>query len=108
VDFDGQTTFSPEVEVTVTIPDKYYLSEVYPNPFNPTANIRFGTQESVQTRIELYNVRGQMVKVLYEGTPAANAIQTIRITADDLSSGVYIVRIVGPSFAGARKMVLFK
>jgi len=36
IDFDGAFEYSTEVEATMTVPDSYYLSDAYPNPFNPS------------------------------------------------------------------------
>ena len=39
----------------------------YPNPFNPTTTIRFGVPVTSDVRIEIFNVLGEKVGMLYEG-----------------------------------------
>ncbi|GAB5519456.1 MAG: hypothetical protein RhofKO_17070 [Rhodothermales bacterium] len=39
VDYDGTFEYSPEIEVSVELAEAFQLSEAYPNPFNPEANV---------------------------------------------------------------------
>jgi hypothetical protein len=43
--------------------------------------------------VSLYNVLGQRVRTLYQGTPQAGQLQDVTLDASSLSSGVYIVRM---------------
>jgi hypothetical protein len=108
VDFDGTVAFSPEIEVAVEIPDDYYLSGVYPNPFNPQASVRFWVARSQQVDVTLHDVTGRVVSTLYEGTPASKSLQTIRIDGSQLSSGTYLVRMQGEDFVDTKSVVLLK
>ena len=39
----------------------------YPNPFNPTTNIRFSVQQQQFVELNIYNVKGKRVKNLFRG-----------------------------------------
>ena len=48
-----------------TVPEVTYstaLRSIYPNPFNPSANIGFELAEASEVKISVYNTRGQLVR----------------------------------------------
>lgn len=108
VDFDGTFSYSPEIETTLDVPGQYFLSDAYPNPFNPQTNIQFGVPETQDVSVTLHDISGRLVQTLFEGTLDANDIKSARIDGTALASGIYAVRIAGNSFAGTTKVVLQK
>ena len=52
----------------VETPDSFTLHPNFPNPFNPTTEIRFSLEESGPVRISVFNALGQEVRVLAEGS----------------------------------------
>ncbi len=108
IDFDGTFEYHPEVEVTVEMIERFVVEPVYPNPFNPLAQFRFAVQRSQQVRVDLYDVLGRQVRVLYEGTPQAGQMHTVPIDGSDLPSGMYLVRVAGQSFVKAQTVTLLK
>ncbi|NBC18349.1 MAG: T9SS type A sorting domain-containing protein [Bacteroidetes bacterium] len=108
VDFDGAFEFSPTVEVYVGLPDTYVVDPVYPNPFNPQATLRFGVQQAQQVTVDLYDITGRQVDVLYQGTLSDGQFETVTIDGSDLSSGVYLVRVQGETFVETQNVTLMK
>jgi hypothetical protein len=108
VDFDGTFEFSPTVEVYVGLPDTYVVDPVYPNPFNPQATLRFGVQQAQQVTVDLYDITGRQVDVLYQGTLSAGQFETVTLDGSDLSSGVYLVRVQGETFVETQNVTLMK
>ena len=108
IDFDGAFEYSETVEVSIDVPDQYFLSEVYPNPFNPEASVRFWVTQSQHVEVALHDIQGRQIRTLYEGSPAPKASTLVRINAGDLSSGSYLVRIQGETFQDARQITLLK
>lgn len=94
-----------------TIPAKYYLSNNYPNPFNPSTVISFGLPQQSEVTLTVYNVLGQKV---FEFKKSYSAGQhDYNFNASQLSSGVYIYSIhavgaKGREFAQSKKMMLLK
>jgi hypothetical protein len=93
VDTDGATHLSDPVSVTLEMDQPVRLAPPAPNPVRQRATLSFAVKEAQTTTIRLYNVLGQRVATLYRGTPTAEEVQTIDLSASDLSSGVYFVRL---------------
>lgn len=94
------------------IPDKFELSQNYPNPFNPKTDIQFSLPEYSHVLIEIYNINGQKVATIADDDYDAG-IHTVTWESKDsygteVSSGIYLYRIVAGNFADTKKMVLIK
>lgn len=94
------------------LPTEFALKGNYPNPFNPTTNIRFDLPEAADVRVEVYDILGRRVMVLTNNTFQAGANHNIRVDASALASGTYLYRIVAEMASRTRvdtgKMVLVK
>lgn len=90
-------------ELPVTIE----LGQNYPNPFNPTTTIRYALPEAAQVRLSVFNLLGQEVAVLVNGTRPAG-ISSVNFDASNLSSGVYIYRLTDGTQTITRKLLLVK
>jgi hypothetical protein len=106
VDTDGQFEYSDVVEVEI-MPTKFELSQNYPNPFNPSTTIRFSLPKETQLKINIYNMLGELVQTLAEGTYEAG-YHKVTLNASSLPSGAYVYRIESSEFTQVRKMVLIK
>lgn len=86
--------------------------QVYPNPFNPSTTIAFSTPVSSVVNIELYNIRGQKVRNLHQGTLGSGSHKLVWDGKDDhgrtVGSGVYFARINADKHKQTVKMVLMK
>ena len=95
-----------------TLPTEFALQGNYPNPFNPTTNIRFDLPEAADVRVEIYDVLGRRVMEMRMDGVQAGADQNIRVDASSLASGTYLYRVVAETangvHEGTRKMVLVK
>ena len=63
IDFDGSFEYSEEIEVNVTLPNKFSLDQNYPNPFNPTTTINYSIPEDVFVTLTVYNIVGESCRV---------------------------------------------
>ena len=104
LDFDGSFEYSDVVEVEV-VPTQYELSQNYPNPFNPSTTISFSLPIATQLKINIYNLLGELVKTLAEGTYEAG-YHKITFNASTLSSGAYLYKIESSAFVQTKKMLL--
>ena len=108
IDFDGTFEYSPELEVIVEMVERFVIEPAYPNPFNSGTQFRFAVQREQQVRVDLYDMLGRRVKVLYEGQPPAGQMHTVRIDGSTLPSGLYVVYMLGKTFAGTQQVMLLK
>jgi hypothetical protein len=89
------------------IPDKFFMDQNFPNPFNPSTTIRFGLPAVADVRITIFNLLGQEVAVPVEGRLQAGE-HTLLVNAANLSSGVYLYRVQAGDKVSIKRMVLMK
>lgn len=87
-------------EPSADLPDGYHLSNVYPNPFNPQARFSLQVAETQQIRISLYDVLGRFVRSIHNGR-IQQGEQSFELNADGLTTGNYVLQVVGETFATA-------
>ena len=91
-----------------------FLQQNAPNPFNGSTVISFQIPASMAgpTRLVVYNLTGQIVRVLTDShlAPGAHALAWDGRDGDgqEMASGVYIYRLEGTSFAITRRMLLLR
>ncbi|ARA94864.1 hypothetical protein AWN76_018030 [Rhodothermaceae bacterium RA] len=95
------------VELQQVVPEAFALHAAYPNPFNPTTEIRFDLPEATQVRLTVYDALGREVERLLDG-PMQAATHTVTFDAAALPSGVYLYRLEAGAFVQTRRMVLMK
>ncbi len=83
------------------------LHQNFPNPFNPTTQIRFDLGESSDVQIEVFNVMGQRVAMLFSGYQSAGS-HSVAFDATSLASGVYMYRLTTPNAVITKSMMLVK
>jgi hypothetical protein len=94
--------------ISAPIPNDYYLSQNFPNPFNPTTTIQFSVPQGTNVQLVIYNLLGQKIETLVDEFMPAGTF-TRQFTAKDLPSGIYIYQIkIGNKIVGKKKMVLLK
>ena len=94
------------------VPANFYLSNNYPNPFNPSTKIEFGLPEQSDVTLTVFNILGQKVVEVTEKSLAAG-IHSYNFNASQLSSGIYVYRVHatsadGKNFVESKKMMLLK
>ncbi|MCC7431018.1 choice-of-anchor J domain-containing protein, partial [bacterium] len=94
-------------------PSVYSLSQNYPNPFNPTTAINFSFPKTEQATLNVYNVKGQLVRTLVSGTVLAGNNKVFWNGTDDngniVSSGVYFYSLKTASgFETSKKATFLK
>ena len=88
-------------------PKRLLLSQNYPNPFNPETQFYYTLPNAASIEINLYNISGQKVKVLYNGFQSAGE-HRVKIRGDDLSSGLYFYEIKTPTKIIRKKCILLR
>ncbi|HQO18283.1 MAG TPA: choice-of-anchor J domain-containing protein [Candidatus Cloacimonas sp.] len=84
----------------------------YPNPFNPETTIRFSTAAKGPVTIDIYNIKGQLVRKLLNTTLEAGNHNIVFDGKDEngkfIASGMYFYKMQTGKFSSIRKMILMK
>lgn len=89
------------------------LSAVVPNPFNPQAKLRFTTTQTGPVRVDLFDMSGRSVRVLYQEPLVAAGKHEVSIEGvgrqrEKLASGIYFYRIVAKEGTTSGHFVIMK
>jgi len=85
----------------------YNLFQNYPNPFNPTTTISYSLPDNMNISLKVYNILGSEITTLYEGYQRAG-IHKIQFNANNLNSGIYLVKLTSNYGAKFIKVNLVK
>jgi hypothetical protein len=107
LDFDGNFEYSNEINISVLIPSDFVLYQNYPNPFNPVTTIKYSIPGISYITLNLYDAIGNKIKTLDEGLKTAGTHEN-ELSANDISSGVYFVKLNTGSGSQTIKIVLAK
>ncbi len=99
------------------IPEAIALFQNYPNPFNPETTIRYHVARSKDcssclVRLEIYNLLGELVRVLVNETQEPGVYTVIWDGRDERSnlvpSGMYVYKLKVGDFVHTRRMTMLK
>jgi len=112
VSINGNQTEHEPIKISIAKPERFELSQNFPNPFNPTTKIYFQLPERELVSLKVYNLLGQEVITLIDNQKEAGYHTAIwngmDKNANPVTSGIYYYRIVAGSFIQSKKMVLIK
>jgi hypothetical protein len=103
-------TFAPLLvgtEDNPLIPKELTLESVYPNPFNARATINFGLPEPSVVRLSVYDLSGRNIASLVDGY-LREGYHNVVFSADNLTAGLYFVRIATADEVKVRKVMLIR
>jgi hypothetical protein len=89
------------------LPQALALNQNYPNPFNPTTQITYQLPREADVRLEVFDMAGRRVATLVNESISAGT-HTVNFDATNLSSGVYIYRLLAGSAVITKKLTLVK
>ena len=89
------------------IPDAFGLDQNFPNPFNPTTEIRFRVADSGPVKLAVHDLLGRELAVLVDGVRESGS-HKVSFDAAGMPSGVYVYRLTSGRRVEARRMLLLK
>ncbi len=92
---------------SVYIPVKYNLLAAYPNPFNSSTTITYEMSHSGKISLQVYNPIGQPIYSLFDGF-RQTGVHSTSLTANNLTSGLYFVRMETSGHVFSKKIQLVK
>jgi hypothetical protein len=106
IEGDGVGKDLPQTDENIT-PTEFTLEQNFPNPFNPTTQIRYSIVEDGLVTLKVYDVLGREVAVLVDEEKPAGTYEA-EFNASNLSSGIYFYSISAGSFHQTKKMILLR
>ncbi|MBI9031763.1 T9SS type A sorting domain-containing protein [bacterium] len=122
-DFDGTNQMFGPVTIKISDQEDNDIDNIvlgsqlygnYPNPFNPETTISYSISNPQHVRLEVYNMKGQLVKTLLnkQVETANTRLNVIWNGKDnnnnDVSSGIYLYKLVTDNYSKTNKMILMK
>jgi len=89
------------------VPEKFFLYQNFPNPFNPVTNIKFDLAKAGNVKLTVYNINGEAVATLVEDNLGFGQYN-YDFDGVKLASGVYFYKLETPEFTSVKKMILIK
>ncbi len=85
----------------------FELLQNYPNPFNPKTTIQFTLPYKTFVNLSIFNLLGEkLIELVNREMDEGN--HKIDFDGSNLSSGIYIYKIVAGEFTGTKKLTLIK
>lgn len=107
IDIDGTFEYSEIVEVDLGLPSQFSLSQNYPNPFNPTTKIKYQLPKAAEVSLKVFDVLGNEIANLVNKKQPAGFYE-VEFDASDLSSGVYLYKIISGHYVDVKKMIVLR
>ena len=87
--------------------DQIDIFENYPNPFNPSTTFSYSVTQPGKSELKLYTITGQQVSQIINGYSMVGNHQVLW-SSGDLSSGLYIAKLVHNNDIKTKKILLVK
>jgi len=101
------TSTGSAIQLTGKMPEGFHLFQNYPNPFNPATMISYDLHENGFITLSVFNLRGQLIETLISEFKTAGK-HTVKWTAGQLNSGVYLYKIDTAGMTKVKKCILLK
>ena len=94
------------------MPSNYFLSQNFPNPFNPITTLKYELPEDSFVDVTIYDMLGNVVNNLIN-TNQSSGYKSVQWDAtnnqgEPVSAGVYLCKIQAGDFVDTKKMILLK
>ncbi|MBI9031001.1 T9SS type A sorting domain-containing protein [bacterium] len=117
--YDNPGVFCDLIDLSYFVPNDSedvtpltFSASNYPNPFNPKTTISYNLPKAGVTKVEVFNLRGQLVKTLINEEQSAGNQKVVWSGKDkqgkQVSSGIYLYKIKNTGDVISGKMVLMK
>ena len=97
----------PQISSAPIIPRRFVMGQPYPNPFNGQLEVSINLPQEDFINLRLYDVTGRLVFSAPRNRYVAG-IHRLRITANELPSGLYLLRGSTANEQAVRKVMLLK
>lgn len=111
IDISSSTGLKNKFDTNIS-PTKYSLLQNYPNPFNSVTIIEYQLPKKSNIKIIIYNIHGQIVKIL-ENCEKASGKHFVLWNGKDsdnatVNSGIYFLNMIADSYNKSIKLILIE
>ncbi|MEP7146779.1 MAG: T9SS type A sorting domain-containing protein [bacterium] len=91
------------------VEDYEFRFETYPNPFNPTINIKIDLKKSDRISIKFFDIGGRVIKsILNQELFSGMNLLTLNVSELNLSSGIYFLEVSSKRSFLTKKLIYLK
>ena len=94
------------------VPDKFYVSANYPNPFNPSTKIDIQTVDRNYLKVQIVDVAGRLVNTLVDNELDAgyHVVQWngLDVSGQSMPTGMYFIQVQSGDRMNTQKIILLK
>jgi hypothetical protein len=106
--YGGRWFTSPvQNQTTITIPNDFFLSQNFPNPFNATTELKYNLPSPAHVTLTVHNILGQTVAALHDDMQQAGH-HVMVWDASEFASGIYFAHLQTGQYSSMVKMLLLK
>lgn len=112
VDYANNETRYDDKAVTVELANDvaeadFVIGAAYPNPFNPTAIIPVNLTRDAVVEAKVYTLTGREIATIANESMSAGS-HDLRITSDNMTTGLYLVKVVVEDMVNVQKIAFVK
>lgn len=109
VDYLPIMTLTPVISPEISTPKSFKLYEAYPNPFNPSTEVKFDVFTASMVSIKVYDITGRLMGGLVNDYRLPGSYK-VNLDAGKLglTSGVYFIQMNAGNFTQTHKALLIK
>ncbi|MFP4458505.1 MAG: lamin tail domain-containing protein [Candidatus Zixiibacteriota bacterium] len=100
----GEANDAVKENITFARPEKLMIKSISPNPFNSSFRLDFDAINSEEIKLEILDTRGAIVLK----QKIDNSFGSVLVDANNMESGVYIIKISANNYSDQSKAVLIK
>jgi hypothetical protein len=89
-------------------PNKFSLDQNFPNPFNPSTEIRYSVSTSGNTSLRVFDVLGREAATLVNEHKSAGTYRVTWSPAANMPSGIYFYQLQAGQYRETKKLLLMK
>jgi PKD repeat protein len=102
-DYNGESSYSGVILVKRTSEKQSVISFLFPNPFQNSLTVVFGSSIREEVQVELYDVTG---KVVYQHTGIPdNILMSLDLSNSGLRQGTYLLKITSGNFTEVKRVM---
>ncbi|MFP4457980.1 MAG: C25 family cysteine peptidase [Candidatus Zixiibacteriota bacterium] len=91
-----------------TKPEKYAITDIYPNPFNSSVTIEYNISEIQKVELSVYSSDGRHVRTIVNEIEAPGKHSVVWNAPQNVPSGTYLIRLTSKGEVLSQKVALIK